>query len=212
MCVVPFDPFVSICCCWYAVGAPKKEWRHSLANLARTPREGSSANPLPLQAAFSPAPVSWRSFDNPFGPGNTKCVEYCLALSTVAHHSRVAHQEDGSHGYGMWRRRINPSTLTSGYTCSTFALRGPKATDVVWEAAMKRSQDPDTEESRDLSLFFLLSLSSLSIKSQLRPSVPYAGHRRLFPRVVSATVDIAHMLSDVRSPRDAASEILFCPS
>ena len=54
-----------------------------------------------LQAAFSPAPVSWRSLCNPFRAPEHEVCRMPVALSTAAHQSRVAHQEDGSHGYGV---------------------------------------------------------------------------------------------------------------
>ena len=134
-----------------------------------------------------------------------------LALSK----SRAPMASDSSRGWilRLWVSTLqtDPTALNSGYTCSTFALWWPKAIDVPREAAMRRSQDPSAEVSRDLPLFFLL-LTSLSIKSQLRLGVPHADQRRLFPQVVSATVDTADMLSDVRSPPVAASEFLFCSS
>ena len=85
-----------------------------------------------LQTAFSSAPVSWRSFGN-------RCL-----LDPEA------------------RRGLNAVTLLNCRTpiaCDPSRewiprLRGPKANDIVWEAVMKRSQDPGADTSRDLSLLF----------------------------------------------------------
>ena len=182
----------------------RRDGRHSLATLARVPREGSWANPLPcrlLSVQLQCRGVRLATLS--LGPG-TRSVPNAVALSNC----RTPIASGSSRGWipRLWvsRRRTDPTTLT------TFAVRGSKATDDVCEAAMRRSQDPGAEVRCDLSLF--LSLTSESIKSQLRPSVRHAGHRRLFPRVVSATVDIADTRPTWRSPSDAASEVLFLSS
>ena len=109
----------------------------------------STINAMPV-VQFVPICCCWYAAGAP-----KKDERHSLATltRTSAHQSRVAHQEDGSHGFGC--RRTNPTTLNCGYTCSTFALRWPKATDVATEAALRRSQDPGAEVSRDLSLFYV---------------------------------------------------------
>ena len=75
---LPVIKFVSICCCWYAVGASMKEWRYSLTTLTKTSRERSWANPLPCSLlSGSTSAVAFVSQQLPFGSGNTKCAECC---------------------------------------------------------------------------------------------------------------------------------------
>ena len=82
--------------------ARRSEGRTSLVgDFSKGAQRGKLGESSPLQAAFSQAPVPWRSFGN-------SCLsarehEVCRMLwhcQTAAHQSRVAHQEDGSHGCG----------------------------------------------------------------------------------------------------------------
>ena len=175
-----------------------------LANLARTPRKGSSANPLPcrLHSAHIVAFV-WQPF-------RSREHEVCRILwpCQLPHTTRE------------WLiKRMDPTAMGVKKTDQSYHLdqwvhmqhvrsKGTKND----RRRLRSSHEAQSRSWRWGESWFvssiLLSLNSL----RPRPSVPYAGHRRLFPRVVSATVDIADMLSDVGSPRDAASEILFCPS
>ena len=136
---------------------PRRSDGHSLVSLTRTSREGSSANPLPcrlLSAQLQCRGVRLTTLSDL----GTQSLSNTVVLLIVAHQSRVTHQEDGSHDYGC---EEDGPILPPWNTCSTFALRGPKATDVVTEAVLKRSQDPDTEVSRDLSLFFFYCFSAV---------------------------------------------------
>ena len=124
---LPVIKFVSICCCWYAAGASKKEWRHSLVSLTRTSREGSSTNPLPCRLLSAQLQCRDVRLIILSGSG-TRSVPNAVALSNC----RTPIESDSSRGWipRLWvsRRRTNSTTLTSGYICSTFALRGSKAT------------------------------------------------------------------------------------
>ena len=170
-------------------------------------QRGEVGESSPLQPAFRPSTsaVTFVSQQLPFGSGNTKCAE-CCGIVKLPHTNR----ECSSRGWipRLWvsRRRTNSTTLTSVYTCSTFALRGPKATDVATEAALRRNQDPGAEMSRDFSLFFCC----LSAVCQSSPNCVRVFRmlisRMTFPRVISATIDITiccptcvlHLMSLVR--------------
>ena len=93
--------FVSICCCWYAVGASKKKWRFTLTTLTKTSRGRSFTNPLPFRLLS----VQQQCRDVRFATAPFRIWEHevCRMLwhcQTVAHQSRVTHQEDGSHDCG----------------------------------------------------------------------------------------------------------------
>ena len=98
---LPVIKFVSICCCWYAVGASMKEWRYSLTTLTKTSRERSWANPLPC--SLLSAQHQCRGVRFATAPFRVREHEVCRMLwhcQTAAHQSRVAHQEDRSHDCG----------------------------------------------------------------------------------------------------------------
>ena len=60
------------------------------------------------------------------GPG-TRSVSNTVALSTAAHHSRVAHQEDGCHGCGSQEDGPILAHWPVGYTCSHVRSKGIKS-------------------------------------------------------------------------------------
>ena len=121
-----------------------------------------------LQAASSRNPVSWRSFRNRSltDPG-TRNGLHTLSLSNC----RTSTARDLLGGWipQPWtlRRRTNPIALNDGYFCSTFALGGPKATDVANEAARRRSQEPSADVIRYL-LFFCHSVVCHSSHNRAR--------------------------------------------
>ena len=84
-----------------AAGAPKKDGRHSLATLTRTPREGSWANPLPCRLLS--VQLQCRAVRLATGVSRARRHDVGRMLwhcQTTAHQMRVAHSEDGSHGCG----------------------------------------------------------------------------------------------------------------
>ena len=122
-------------------------------------QRGSWANPLPCRLLPAQHQCRGVRLATLSGPG-TRSESNTVALSNC----RTSIASDSSRGWipRLWvsRRRTNPTTLTSKYTCSTFAPRGPKATDVVWEAALRRSQDPDARRSSHncVQLFRMLAI------------------------------------------------------
>ena len=154
-----------------------------------------------LQAASSRNPVSWRSFRNSSlaDPG-TRNGLHTLSLSNC----RTSTARDLLGGWipRLWtlRRRTNPIALNDGYFCSTFALGGPKATDVANEAARRRSQEPSADVIRYL-LFFCHSVVCQSSHNRARvfrmlgddDFVHWCFQRRLISQLCSSTC-VLHLI------------------